>query len=126
MTTGGPAWIDDVNIAALPSIPASQAGNISTRLKVGLGDNVSIGGFIIAGRQPKKVLVRALGPSLPVTGALANPFLELHDSTGKIIAANDDWQDSADKQAIIDSTIPPPQDLESAVVMTLVPELTRP
>ena len=51
--------------------------NISTRLAVGTGDNVLIAGFIITGSQPKKVVVRALGPLLPVIANLADPTLEL-------------------------------------------------
>ena len=96
-------------------------GNISTRLSVGTGDNVLIGGFIVTGTQPKKVIVRGIGPSSPVAGALADPTLELHDSSGAIIASNDNWQDSPDKQAIIDSTIPPSNDRESAIIRTLSP-----
>ena len=58
--------------------------NISTRLAVGTGDDVLIGGFIITGNAPKMVLLRAIGPSLananpPVAGALADPMLELHE-----------------------------------------------
>ena len=94
-------------------------GNISTRLAVQTGDNVLIGGFIVTGSDPKNVIVRAIGPSLPVTGHLLNPTLELHDSTGAVIASNDDWVNSPDKQAIIDSTIPPTNDLESAIVASL-------
>jgi hypothetical protein len=75
----------------------SRALNISTRLRVLNGDNVLIGGFIVTGADPKKVLVRGLGPSLTgfgVPNALADPTLELHDSTGATIASNNDWMDS--------------------------------
>lgn len=101
--------------------PAAELGNISTRVNVGVGDNVMIGGFIITGTEPKKVVLRGIGPSLPVPGALANPYLELHDSTGAIVAANDDWGNSANKQAIIDSGVPPTDPKEAAVVRTLDP-----
>jgi hypothetical protein len=93
--------------------------NISTRLRVETGDNVLIGGFIITGTQDKKVIIRAIGPSLPVPDALADPFLELHDGSGALLDSNDNWVDSPNKQAIIDSTIPPSNDLESAIVATL-------
>ena len=99
----------------------AQLGNISTRLSVGVGNNVLIGGFIITGSQPKKVIARAIGPSLSVSGTLSDPILELHDSTGASIATNDNWQDSPNKQEIIDSTIPPTNDKESAILMTLDP-----
>ena len=41
--------------------------NISTRAFVQTGDNVMIGGFIIGGTQSKRVIVRAIGPSLPTS-----------------------------------------------------------
>ena len=83
-----------------------------------------IGGFIVTGTQPKEVVIRAIGPSLSgfgVSGVLANPTLELHDSTGAVISTNDDWGDSANKQAIIDSGLAPASNLESAILMTLNP-----
>jgi hypothetical protein len=82
---------------------------------------VLIGGFIITGTQPKRVIMRGIGPSLPVAGALADPFLELHDSTGATLGSNDDWVNSPNMQAIIDSTIPPTNDKESAIIRTLEP-----
>lgn len=103
--------------------PPQSLQNISTRLKVGSGANVMIGGFILTGTQSKKVIVRAIGPSLAdagVTGALADPMLELHDHNGAIIASNDDWK--IPDQAIIQATgIPPTDDHESAIVATLAP-----
>ena len=75
----------------------SILGNISTRSFVQTGDNVMIGGFIVQGTQPKRVIVRAIGPELGappynVPNALANPTLELHDGTGALIASNDNWR----------------------------------
>jgi hypothetical protein len=73
----------------------STLGNISTRAFVQTDDNVMIGGFIVQGTQPKKVILRAIGPELTqygVPNALANPTLELHDHTGALIASNDNWQ----------------------------------
>src|SRR5439155_1022700 len=67
---------------------ASILGNISTRAFVQTGDNVMIGGFIVQGTQPKRVIIRAIGPELTqygVPNALANPTLELHDSTGALV-----------------------------------------
>ncbi|MFL6516410.1 MAG: choice-of-anchor Q domain-containing protein, partial [Chthoniobacterales bacterium] len=98
----------------------TRLANVSTRLAVQTGDNVLIGGFIITGTQPKKVVLRAIGPSLPFPNDLANPTLELFGPSGSI-ATNDDWKNSspADKQAIIDSGVPPTNDLESAIVATL-------
>ena len=75
----------------------SQAslGNISTRAFVQTGQNVMIGGFIVQGTGPKRVIIRAIGPELTQFGiadALGNPRLELHNGTGALIATNDDWQ----------------------------------
>jgi hypothetical protein len=92
-------------------------------LRVETGDNVLIGGFIITGTQAKKVMVRAIGPSLPLVGLLADPTLELHDGVGTLIASNDNWMDAPNKQEIIDSTIAPTNDFESAILTTLDPGL---
>ena len=95
------------------------AVNISTRLFVNTGNNVLIGGFIITGNAPKVVIVRGMGPSLGIAGALQNPVLELHDSFGGVVI-NDDWK-STQEQIIRDTTIPPPDDRESAIVIGLDP-----
>jgi hypothetical protein len=100
-----------------PALPV-QLGNISTRLVVGSGDNALIGGFIITGTQPKKVIIRGIGPSLGIAGQLANPTLSLYH--GNVLAdSNDNWQDSANRQAIIESGVAPANDLESAILATL-------
>jgi hypothetical protein len=75
--------------------PASQLGNISTRAFVQTGDNVMIGGFIVQGTEPKRVIIRAIGPELSRFGipdVLVDPTLELHNDTGALIASNDNWQ----------------------------------
>ncbi len=102
-----------------PAQPTVLA-NISTRLLVGTGDNVLIGGFIITGTDPKKVLIRAIGPSLPLAGVLADPTLELYQGT-TLLESNDNWMDSPNKQAIIDSGAAPLNNLESAIVRSLAP-----
>jgi hypothetical protein len=95
-------------------------GNISTRLRVQTGDNALIGGFIITGTEPKTVIVRGLGPSLPVPGALADPVIEVYGSSGQLVAANDNWREGlyADQVA---GTLPPASDLESALHGTINP-----
>ncbi len=95
--------------------------NIATRMHVGNGDNALIGGFIVSGSGKKRVLLRALGPSVPLSGTLGNPRLELYNGAGQLIAVNDDWQDAANKQEIIDSSIPPTNALESAILTTVEP-----
>lgn len=96
--------------------------NISTRMNVGTGENVLIGGFIVVGTDPKKVIIRALGPSLANAGvpdSLADPILELHMPDSSVVT-NDNWRDTQEQQ-IIDSTIPPDNNLESSIVDTLDP-----
>jgi hypothetical protein len=97
----------------------SKLANISTRGLVQTGDDVLIAGTIVVGQSSQKVIIRAIGPSLPVPGNLADPTLELRDVNGILLDANDNWVESPNKQAIIDSTIPPSNDFESAVVATL-------
>ena len=70
----------------------SKLANISTRGLVQTGDNVLIAGTIVLGTEPQKVIVRAIGPSLPVAGALADPTLELRDGNGTLLRANDNWR----------------------------------
>lgn len=107
------------------SAPPAQLLNISTRLRVQTGDNVGIAGFIVTGPEAKQVVVRAIGPSLqtngtPVQGRMDDPTLELHDGTGAVIATNDNWKDT--QQAQIEATgLPPGDERESAIVMTLNP-----
>ena len=100
--------------------------NLSTRGKVGLDEDVLIGGFILRGSTPKKVMLRAIGPSLQANGVsatdcLADPQLELHNANGDLVFSNDDWITSSQKQEIIDSTIPPKSDKESAMIASLEP-----
>jgi uncharacterized protein YkwD len=94
--------------------------NVSTRLPAAPDPNALIAGFILTGTQQKKVIIRAIGPSLNIPGQLANPTLDLY-SGNTLLGSNDDWQNqpAADKQAVIDSTIPPTNPLESALVRTL-------
>ena len=101
----------------------SAVRNISTRGEVGTGDNVMIGGFIIGGTTPAKIMIRAIGPSLAafgVSGVLPDPVLELHDKDGSLIYQNDNWR-AEQAQQIIDTTIPPSDESESAIIATLAP-----
>ena len=100
----------------------SQLANISTRAFVQTADNVLIGGFIVLGQQSGRVIVRAIGPSIPVADALADPTLELHDGNGAQLAANDNWRSNQETE-IIATTVPPANDAESALVITLAPGL---
>jgi hypothetical protein len=102
-------------------LPHSQLLNVSTRMRVQTGESVLIGGFILTGTDSKTVIVRGTGPSLAqsISGALANPTLELFQGS-TLLASNNDWKDS--QQAEIEATgIPPTNDFESAIVRTLLP-----
>jgi hypothetical protein len=117
------ATYDTASLVISDFQPHASMLNISTRLKVQTGDNALIGGFIVRGIGPKKMIVRGMGPSLSangVPGVLQDPTLELHDSTGAIILSNDNWQDT---QAVeIQATgIAPGDPHESAIVATLDP-----
>jgi hypothetical protein len=111
---------DNAQPASVNAPPAVRLANISSRLAVGTADDVLIGGFIVTGTQPKKIIVRALGPLLPVSENLADPTLQLHDSSGAMIASNDNWRDTQEA-GLKATTIPPSSDYDSAIVKTLSP-----
>jgi hypothetical protein len=102
-----------------PTAGPTLLGNISTRLRVEMDDNALIGGFIITGTQAKKVILRGIGPSTGVTGALSDPVLQLFDGGGNLLRSNDNWQSAPNVQEIIDSTIPPSSGFEPAILMML-------
>ncbi len=114
-TTGfSPAFIAVQNTATLV--------NISTRLNILTGENVLDGGFIVVGSGFKEVLIRGLGPSLAsvgITGALADPIIELHSGENNvIIAENDNWMKN--QKAEIEATgLQPSNDAESALIISL-------
>ena len=108
----------DVTVTSTPV----HAANISTRLQIGSGDDALIGGFIVAGDAPKRLMIRAIGPSLAgagVSDALSNPTLELHDGTGALVASNDNWQYAVNKRDIMSSGLAPTDPNESAILTTL-------
>jgi len=108
-----------VNVVAAPG----RLVNLSTRMQVGTGDNALIAGFITRGSAPKRLAIRAIGPSSGLGGSVENPTLELHDSSGAAIATNDNWGDAANKQDVIDIGLVPPSSNES-VILTTVPSDT--
>jgi hypothetical protein len=101
-----------------PTPGSTVLANISTRLMVLTGDNVLIGGFIVTGTQPKRVILRAIGPSLPLAGAIPDTVLELRNSAGGLIALNDDWRQTQEAE-IIATGLAPSHNYESAIVATL-------
>ena len=111
---------------------SSVLANISTRAFVRTGDDVLIGGVILNGTQPKKIMLRAIGPELAQRGLakpLSDPTLELHDETGALIASNDNWTTSViggvitsdQVQEITESGLAPTDPKESAIIATLPP-----
>jgi hypothetical protein len=121
-----------VEVYDLSTDTDSVLGNISTRSLVQTGADVMIGGFIIDGNGPKTVIVRAIGPELTpfgVPNALADPALDLHNSTGALIGSNNNWQTtviggvitSDQVSAIQNSGHAPTEPSESAIIATLQP-----
>jgi hypothetical protein len=93
----------------------SQLANISTRAFVSTGDNVTIGGFVLGGGGNSHIEIFGIGPSLAssgVGGVLADPTLELHDSSGALMASNDNcgaisFHPLDPAEACIDISLPP-------------------
>jgi len=121
--TSGFWGIANSNPAGTPTPTPSSLGNISTRLRVQGGDSVLIGGMIATGTAPKKVIIRAIGPTLTdfgIQGALANPTLELFQGNTSL-ASNDDWGSSPQQAEIAASGFAPGKAAESAIIATLTP-----
>lgn len=97
-----------------------QLANISTRAFVGADANILIGGFIVGGQQSKRICVRGLGPSLNVPNKLSDPYIELYDKNGTLLAKNDDWR-SGQQQEVTAAGLAPASDVESALIATLAP-----
>lgn len=122
---GGTSGVGLIEVFDLNRDTDSQLANISTRGFILTGDNVMIGGTILLGTSPRRLIVRAIGPSLnvngvPVPGRLADSTLDLVNQNGVIVASNDNWR-STQEAEIIATTVPPPNDLEAAIVATLAP-----
>lgn len=113
--------IDVYPLVTAPSVvPAPRSLlNVSTRSSVGREDERMIAGFIITGDSPKQIALRAIGPSLPVAGALSNPALTLIDETGAVIASNENW--NTNRAALLDFGLDPWDEHDAALVATLNP-----
>ncbi len=110
-------------VTPAPIAGAARFANLSSRANVGTGPNAAIAGFIVAGAQPKQLLIRALGPTLGtfgVSGVLSDPILTLHNSAGGIIAVNDTWP-AAPNAAQIPPALRPPHPQEPALLLNLPP-----
>jgi hypothetical protein len=105
--------------------PKGQLLNIATRMEVFSNDKVLIAGFIVSGTSAKKVIIRGIGPSLQLSGPLADPTLELHQGN-TLLTTNDNWkiddQTGQSQEAQVTATnVQPGNDLEPAIVATLTP-----
>ncbi len=112
----GPAYL------SVPTAP--NLVNLSTRAFVGTGANVLIGGFIVQGSQPATVILRGIGHSLAAAGiseSLNDPFIELRDARGNLVAENDDWITETAAETIASYRLDPANSTESAMLRTLNP-----
>jgi YVTN family beta-propeller protein len=107
------------NSSTQPPVPPRSLLNVSTRLRVQTQDDALIGGFIVQGNDPKKVVLRAIGPSIQVSGRLADPTLTLYNSAGNIVGSNDNW--NATRQQVLDTQLAPADEHEPVVVASLPP-----
>jgi hypothetical protein len=124
--TASPTATPTATPTASPTASPARLLNISSRVRVQTGDNVLIGGFIVDGLTPKRILLRAIGPSIkadgaPLPGRLADPVLEMYNEAGQLIASNDNWKDSLDKTEIENSGFVPPDEMEPAISRIIDP-----
>ena len=122
----GGTGVSLVEVYDLDQAANARLANISTRAPIGTGSNVLIGGFITGNKiGATRVAIRALGPSLQqfgINNPLPDPKLELHDANGALLASNDNWQSDATQAALITSYgLAPPNNLESAIAISLLP-----
>jgi len=122
----GSAGIGLIELYDLSATDPGELGNLAVRAQVGTGDNVLIDGLILQGGNPKRVLFRALGPSVKVNGttvpgALADPTMEVYDGNGVLLRSNDNWSDAPNMAEIQATGLAPPDDHESAVLLSLTP-----
>lgn len=110
--SGGSVSSTAVDVTVAPAATSdSRLLNLSTRALSQTGDNVLIPGFVLSGSGTKRLMIRAVGPTLAEFGvddALEDPELTLSKwdtATNAYVQAeyNDDWQDAA-HAALNDST----------------------
>lgn len=112
-----------VDIAANVN-PGSRLLNLSSRGRVGTGDDVLIAGFVTQSGVNSRVVVRAMGPTLAtagVSGVLADPVLTIFDKNGNVVATNDSWK-SQQQADITAAGLAPGNDAEAAILTRLTPD----
>lgn len=127
---GGTSGVGLIEIYDLNQSADSKLANLSTRAFVSTGDDIVIAGFLLSDNvTTDRIVVRGIGPSLapgifPVNAVLADPTLELRDSNGSLLIANNDWQDNPGQAAaLIAAGLAPTNALESGIAATLPPGL---
>ncbi len=123
---GGTSGIGLIEIYDLSQAVLAKLANISTRALVGTGNEIVIAGFILGNNSGQtRIVIRGIGGSLTALGvpnALANPTLELRDSSGVLVASNDDWQsDTAQAAELTAAGLAPTNPQESGLALTLGP-----
>lgn len=126
---GNTSGVGLVEIYDLNEGANSRLANLSTRGFVNTGNNIIIGGFTIraGGLDLDRIVVRGIGPSLapgsfPASAVLANPTLELRNSSGTLLVANNNWQDDPTQAAELTAAgLAPSNNLESGIAATLPP-----
>lgn len=116
----GAAGTGLIEVYDLEAVSDARLANLSARAFVDGGDDVLIGGLIIRSFS-KRLILRALGPSLAARGVvdeLRNPVLELHDSNGALLSANDNWNDASNRSEIAATGLAPTDSRESAILTT--------
>ncbi len=116
---------DGTDIGAFELQPAAPAilQNVSARVHTTPGDGAAIAGLIITEGAARRVLFRGVGPQLFGEGlaeVMTNPTLEIHSSSGQVIARNDDWEESQ-RDEIEALDLYPLSPTESAILIRLQP-----
>jgi Domain of unknown function (DUF4331) len=121
-SANGVVGVEGATLRADPQFGRALS-NLSTRGQVDGGSKVLIGGLIISGTGPKKLIVRGIGPSLAssgVPGPLPDPTLKIFDGQAQLVASNDNWQDTQGAE-ISATQLAPTNPKESAILATLQP-----
>lgn len=89
---------DETILQQVDAAYLSTLGNLSTRGSAGGSRGIMIGGIVVGGNVPKRILVRAAGPALAtfgVEGVMPEPTLVAYDTAGRSFASNRGWSDDA-------------------------------
>ena len=108
----------------IPLLPSARLINLSVLTPILSGQPLTAG-FVLSGSESKRVLIRAIGPTLSTFGVVnpvSDPTLILYDPRGVIIGSNDDWQSSnASTMASSGAFALPAGSRDAVIVVTLVP-----